>query len=52
MMHLGDAALAAHEASGLRVGYAPMLHDVADDTLLGLEVPEPVASLAGGAPLL
>jgi len=52
MMHLGEAALAAHEASGLRVGYAPMLHDVADDKLLGLDVPEPVGSLAGGAPAL
>jgi len=52
MLHLGEAALAAHEASGLRVGYAPFLHDVADDTLLGLAVPEPVARLAGGAPSL
>ena len=52
MMHLGQAALAAHEASGLRVGYAPFLHDVADDALLGLSVPAPVAGLAGGtAPL-
>jgi 5-methylthioadenosine/S-adenosylhomocysteine deaminase len=52
MMHLGEAALAAHEASGLRVGYAPFLHDVADDALLGLAVPAPVARLAGGAPAL
>jgi 5-methylthioadenosine/S-adenosylhomocysteine deaminase len=52
MMHLGEAALAAHEASGLRVGYAPFLHDVADDALLGLAVPAPVARLAGGAPPL
>jgi len=52
MMHLGEAALAAHEASGLRVGYAPFLHDVADDALLGLTVPAPVASVAGGAPTL
>ena len=52
MMHLGEAALAAHETSGLRVGYAPFLHDVADDALLGIAVPAPVARLAGGAPLL
>ena len=48
MMHLGEAALAAHEASGLRVGYAPFLHDVADDELLGLALPDPVARLGGG----
>jgi 5-methylthioadenosine/S-adenosylhomocysteine deaminase len=52
MMHLGEAALAAHEASGLRVGYAPFLHDVADDALLGMAVPAPVARLAGGVPRL
>ena len=52
MMHLGEAALAAHEASGLRVGYAPFLHDVADDALLGLALPATVAGLAGGAPLV
>src|SRR6516162_6266448 len=52
MTHLGEAALAAHEASGLRVGYAPFLHDVADDALLGMAVPAPVARLADGAPAL
>jgi 5-methylthioadenosine/S-adenosylhomocysteine deaminase len=52
MMHLGEAALAAHEASGMRVGYAPFLHDVADDALLGLAVPAPVARIAGGTPPL
>ena len=52
MVHLSEAALAAHEASGLRVGYAVFLHDVADDALLELAVPEPVASLAGGVPSL
>jgi 5-methylthioadenosine/S-adenosylhomocysteine deaminase len=52
MMHLGEAALAAHEASGLRVGFAPFLHDVADDALLGLTLPADVTSLAGGAPAL
>jgi 5-methylthioadenosine/S-adenosylhomocysteine deaminase len=52
MMHLGEAALAAHEASGLRVGYAPFLHDVADHALLEMAVPAPVAHLAGGAPPL
>jgi cytosine/adenosine deaminase-related metal-dependent hydrolase len=52
MVHLGEAALAAHEASGLRVGYAAFLHDVADDTLLGMAMPAPVVSLAGGVPSL
>jgi 5-methylthioadenosine/S-adenosylhomocysteine deaminase len=52
MVHLGEAALAAHEASGLRVGYAAFLHDVADDTLLRMAMPAPVASLAGGVPSL
>jgi 5-methylthioadenosine/S-adenosylhomocysteine deaminase len=52
MMHLGEAALAAHEISGLRVGYAPFLHDVADDALLGTAVPAPVSRLAGGPPPL
>jgi 5-methylthioadenosine/S-adenosylhomocysteine deaminase len=52
MMHLGEAAVAAHEASGLRVGYAPFLHDVADDELLGFSLPEAAARLGGGAPKL
>ena len=52
MMHLSETALAAHEVSGLRVGYAPFLHDVADDALLGLALPEDLAKLAGGAPPL
>ena len=52
MMHLGDAALAAHETSGLRVGYAPFLHDVADDALLGLSVPAEVADISAGMPPL
>lgn len=52
MVHLGEAALAAHEASGLRVGYAAFLHDIGDEALLGVTLPPEVARLAGGAPLL
>ena len=36
----------------MRVGYAPFLHDIADDVLLGMAVPAPIARLAGGAPAL
>ncbi len=50
MVHLADAALAAHEDSGLRVGYAPFLHDLSDYDLLGLDLPPEVAALAGGPP--
>ncbi len=52
MQHLADAAIAAHEASGLRVGYAPFLHDTGDETLLGVHLPPDVAGIAGGAPVL
>ncbi len=50
MVHLAEAALAAHAESGLRVGWAAFLHDVSDDTLLGLALPPEVARLAGGTP--
>jgi 5-methylthioadenosine/S-adenosylhomocysteine deaminase len=33
------AALAAHRASGMRVGFAPMMQDVPDHRILGLEMP-------------
>jgi cytosine/adenosine deaminase-related metal-dependent hydrolase len=52
MVHLAEAALDAHVASGLRVGWAAFLHDVADDALMGLTLPPEVARLAGGLPPL
>jgi 5-methylthioadenosine/S-adenosylhomocysteine deaminase len=48
-MHLAEVALAAHEASGLRVAYAPFLQDISDYDLLGIALPE---GLAGGPPPL
>lgn len=36
---LRDAALAAHRESGLRVGFAPMLHDLHDHALMGFVLP-------------
>lgn len=47
MVHLAEAALAAHEQSGLRVGYAAFLHDISDYDLLGMSLPPDVA---GGLP--
>ena len=43
---LAEAALAAHEASGLRVGYAPFLHDVTDYELMDLPLPPALADMA------
>jgi 5-methylthioadenosine/S-adenosylhomocysteine deaminase len=51
-MHLAEIALEAHEASGLRVGYAPFLHDLGDYDLLALNLPNEVKSLAGSIPVL
>lgn len=34
-----DAALDAHHRSGMRVGFAPMLHDRFDHDLLGIDLP-------------
>jgi 5-methylthioadenosine/S-adenosylhomocysteine deaminase len=50
MVHLAEAALAAHAESGLRVCWAAFLHDISDDTLMSLEPPPAVAQLAGGTP--
>jgi 5-methylthioadenosine/S-adenosylhomocysteine deaminase len=50
MVHLAEAALAAHAESGLRVGWAAFLHDISDETLLGLSLPPEVARIAGGTP--
>ncbi len=52
MMHLGPDALAAHEASGLRVAYAPFLHDISDYDLLDLPLPDALGALVGGPPPL
>lgn len=52
MVHLGPDALAAHEASGLRVAYAPFLHDISDYDLLDLPLPETLKALVGGPPPL
>jgi 5-methylthioadenosine/S-adenosylhomocysteine deaminase len=47
MVHLADAALAAHEQSGLRVSYAAFLHDISDYDLLNMTLPP---GMAGGLP--
>lgn len=52
MPHLAECALAAHESSGLRVAYAPLLHDVSDYDLLGLALPDALRRLIGGRPEL
>lgn len=50
MVHLAEAALAAHAESGLRVCWAAFLHDISDYTLMDLKLPPAVARLAGGTP--
>src|SRR3954470_16445399 len=50
-VHLAETALQAHEESGLRVGYAPFLHDLSDYDLMRLELPEHLAGLKGPPPL-
>jgi 5-methylthioadenosine/S-adenosylhomocysteine deaminase len=52
MMQFGTEALAAHEASGMRVAYAPFLHDISDYDLLDLRLPDTLARLVGGPPPL
>jgi len=52
MVHLAPDALAAHEASGLRVAYAPFLHDLSDYDLLGMRLPPDLGPLVGGPPPL
>src|SRR5215470_10689896 len=39
--HIGnaEAAYAAHRASGMRIGFAPFLHDIHDHDFLGLDLP-------------
>lgn len=52
MQALAPDALAAHEASGLRVAYAHFLHDLSDYDLLNLPLPPAVQGLVGGPPPL
>ncbi|MED3716503.1 amidohydrolase [Geobacillus thermodenitrificans] len=35
-----EAALRAYEQSGMRVGFAPMMHDVPDDCFLSVQLPQ------------
>jgi 5-methylthioadenosine/S-adenosylhomocysteine deaminase len=51
-VHLAEAALAAHEVSGLRVAFATFLHDRSDYDLLGLALPDALVPLIGGPPPL
>jgi 5-methylthioadenosine/S-adenosylhomocysteine deaminase len=51
-VHLAENALAAHEASGLRVAFAPFLQDVSDYDLLNLELTDTLVPLIGGPPPL
>ena len=50
-VHLAEAALAAHEATGLRVGYAPFLHDLGDYDLMRLALPDSLSGLRAPPPL-
>jgi len=45
MFALAEHSLAAHEASGLRVAYAPFLHDVSDYDLFAIDLPAPLLAL-------
>jgi cytosine/adenosine deaminase-related metal-dependent hydrolase len=51
--HVGqaEAALAAHEASGLRVLFAPFVQDISDYDLFGIDVPPALRALAAVGPL-
>ncbi len=44
------AALAAHEQSGLRVGFAPFIQDVPDHRILGIDVPDDLRQAIEGQP--
>jgi 5-methylthioadenosine/S-adenosylhomocysteine deaminase len=52
MVSLASDSLAAHEASGLRVAFAPFLHDVSDYDLLDVKLPAALRPLVGGPPPL
>jgi 5-methylthioadenosine/S-adenosylhomocysteine deaminase len=45
-----DAALAAHEASGMRVGFAPFVHDRFDHELLDVPLPPEIRRRLDAAP--
>jgi 5-methylthioadenosine/S-adenosylhomocysteine deaminase len=47
---LVDAALAAHEASGMRVAFAPFMHDVFDHEFLRIALPSAIRAALDGAP--
>ena len=52
MLALAPDALAAHEASGMRVAYAHFLHDISDYDLLDMPLPSALRPLVGGPPAL
>jgi 5-methylthioadenosine/S-adenosylhomocysteine deaminase len=45
-----DAALSAHEGSGLRVGFAPFMHDLFDHELLDVPLPPEIRRRLDAAP--
>jgi 5-methylthioadenosine/S-adenosylhomocysteine deaminase len=49
-IRLHAASIAAHRESGMRVGYAPMLHDRHDHDLLGFDLPAALRVEVEGAP--
>lgn len=49
---LGAVAIAAHRELGMRVGYAPMLHDLHDHDLMGFELPGGLRARLEGAGFL
>jgi cytosine/adenosine deaminase-related metal-dependent hydrolase len=51
-VHFGAEAIAAHEASGLRVAFAAFLHDRSDYDLLDIELPPSIVPLVSGPPAL
>lgn len=48
MIRLYETSIAAHRESGMRVGYAPMLHDRHDHDLLGFELPPALRAAVEG----
>ena len=48
-VRLHETAFAAHVESGMRVGYAPMLHDRHDHDLMGFTLPAPLRAQIEGA---
>jgi 5-methylthioadenosine/S-adenosylhomocysteine deaminase len=52
MVQFGALALAAHEESGMRVAYAPFLHDISDYDLFDFRLSDALAPFVGGPPPL